>query len=74
MAGSCCRLHSQDPISLQEPLYNKDGTDNIFVMDQIRDNKNIDERWVEDLTIAQAMTKLNKRETKLFETKVYVTL
>lgn len=28
----------QVPISLQEPVY-KDGTENIFVMDQIRDTK-----------------------------------
>ena len=51
----------QDPISLQEPIY-KDGTENLYVMDQVRDNKNIDEKWVEDLTIAQALGKLNKRE------------
>ena len=51
----------QDPISLQEPIY-KDGTENLYVMDQVRDNKNIDEKWVEDLTIAQALGKLNKRK------------
>ena len=29
----------QDPISLQEPVY-KDGAENIFIMDQVSDNKN----------------------------------
>ena len=29
----------QDPVSLQEPVYN-DGTENIFVMDQVKDTKN----------------------------------
>ena len=48
----------QDPISLQEPVY-KDGTENLYVMDQVRDTKNIDEKWVENLTIAQALKKLN---------------
>ena len=32
----------QDPISLQEPVY-KDGTENLYVMDQVSDTKNIDE-------------------------------
>jgi len=61
----------QDPISLQEPLYNKDGTEKLYVMDQIRDNKNIDDRWVEDLTIAQAMKKLNKREREIISRRFF---
>lgn len=51
----------QDPISLQEPVY-KDGTENMYVIDQIRDTKNTDEKWTDDLTISQAMKKLNERE------------
>lgn len=51
----------QDPISLQEPVY-KDGTESIFVMDQVSDSKNTDEKWAENLTIAEAMRRLNKRE------------
>ena len=57
----------QEPISLQEPVY-MDGSDNIFVMDQVSDNKNTEEKWAEDLTIAQAMKKLNQRE-KMIITK-----
>ena len=60
----------QDPVSLQEPIY-KDGTENLYVMDQISDNKNIDERWVEDLTIAQALTKLNKREKEIIARRFF---
>ena len=51
----------QDPISLQEPVY-KDGAESIFVMDQVSDSKNTDEKWADNLTIAEAMKKLNKRE------------
>ncbi len=51
----------QEPISLQEPVYN-DGSDNLYIMDQIKDNKNIDEKWTDNLTISQALEKLNKRE------------
>ena len=51
----------QDPVSLQEPVYN-DGTDNIYIMDQVKDTKNSDEMWAEKMTIMQAMDKLNKKE------------
>lgn len=60
----------QVPISLQEPVY-KDGTENIFVMDQIRDTKNTDEKWTEDLSIAEAMKKLNKRERDIIERRFF---
>ncbi len=51
----------QDPISLQEPVY-KDGSENIFIMDQVSDNKNTDEKWAENLSLAEAMKKLSQRE------------
>ena len=40
----------QDPVSLQEPVYG-DDTENIYVEDQIRDKKNSEENWAEDITI-----------------------
>ncbi len=51
----------QDPISLQEPIYN-DGNESIYVMDQVKDSKNTDELWAENMTIAQAMKKLSDKE------------
>ena len=51
----------QDPVSLQEPIYS-DGTENIYIIDQIKDNKNTDELWVENMTIAGALEKLNEKE------------
>jgi RNA polymerase sigma-G factor len=51
----------QDPVSLFEPIYH-DGGDAIFVMDQISDNKNLDESWLENISIKEAMKKLNSRE------------
>ena len=51
----------QDPVSLQEPIYS-DGTENIYIIDQIKDNKNTDEVWAENMTIAGALEKLNKKE------------
>ena len=57
----------QDPVSLQEPIYN-DGTENIYIIDQIKDSKNTDERWTEKMTIEGALNKLNKKE-KMIVTK-----
>lgn len=57
----------QDPISLQEPVYN-DGAESIYVMDQVKDSKNTDEAWTETMTINQIMTKLNDKE-KMIITK-----
>ena len=54
----------QDPVSLQEPVYN-DGTENIYIMDQVKDTKNTDESWTENMTIMQAMEKLNKKEKEI---------
>ena len=51
----------QDPISLQEPVYN-DGSESIFIMDQVKDTKNSDEKWAENMTIEAAMKKLGDKE------------
>ena len=60
----------QDPISLQEPIY-KDDSENLYIMDQIKDNKNIDEKWAENLTIAQALKKLNHREKDIIARRFF---
>ena len=54
----------QDPVSLQEPVYN-DGTDHIYIMDQVSDKKNTDEFWAENLSIMQAMKKLTDKEKEI---------
>lgn len=51
----------QEPVSLFEPIYN-DGGDPILVMDQISDDKNSDDLWLEEISIKEAMKKLNERE------------
>ena len=51
----------QDPISLQETIYN-DGSESIYVMDQIQDQKNTDETWADKITILEALKRLNNRE------------
>lgn len=54
----------QEPISLQEPVYG-DDTENIYVEDQIKDKKNSDENWADDITISEAMKKLKEKERNI---------
>ena len=42
-----------DPVSLYEPVYS-DGGDTICVMDQVRDQKNTDENWLEQIALREA--------------------
>lgn len=60
----------QDPISLQEPIYNE-GSESIYIMDQIKDSKNTDELWAENITIAEAMKKLNNREKTIVSKRFF---
>lgn len=66
---SFCLDAIQDPVSLQEPIYN-DGSESIYVMDQVKDTKNSDENWAENMTVAEALKRLNEKE-KLIITKRY---
>lgn len=60
----------QDPISLFEPIYH-DGADAIFVVDQVRDDKNTDEAWLEKIALKEAMKKLNKREKQILNLRYF---
>jgi RNA polymerase sporulation-specific sigma factor len=60
----------QDPVSLFEPIYH-DGGDAIYVMDQISDNKNLDDSWLENISIKEAMKKLNDREKHILTLRFF---
>lgn len=60
----------QDPISLQEPVYNE-SSENLYVMDQVKDTKNTDELWAENITISEAMKKLNEREKNIITRRIF---
>lgn len=60
----------QDPVSLFEPIYH-DGGDAIYVMDQISDSKNIDDSWLENISIKEAMKKLNSREKLILNLRFF---
>jgi RNA polymerase sporulation-specific sigma factor len=60
----------QEPVSLFEPIYN-DGGDPILVMDQISDDKNTDQLWLEEIAIKEAMKKLNDREKHIVSLRFF---
>ena len=60
----------QDPVSLYEPVYH-DGADAVFVMDQVRDEKNTDRQWLENLSLSEAIKRLNEREKKILTLRFF---
>lgn len=59
-----------EPVSLFEPVYH-DGGEAIFVMDQVRDDKNTDEVWLENIAISEAMKHLGKREQHILDLRFF---
>lgn len=58
------------PVSLFEPVYS-DGGDPLTVMDQVRDDKNTDEHWVEQIALREAISRLNPREKHILALRFY---
>lgn len=59
-----------EPISLFEPIYN-DGGEAIFVMDQVKDDKNSDESWLESIALNEAMCRLGEREKHILKLRFF---
>ena len=53
-----------DPVSLFDPVYNKQG-DELLLVDQIYDAKNNDESWTEKVALYEALSHLDKREKNI---------
>ena len=60
----------QMPVSLNEPVYNDNG-DAMYVMDQISDKRNKEDRWVEKLSLQAAMDRLGKREKYIIRLRFF---
>ncbi|WP_026882368.1 RNA polymerase sporulation sigma factor SigG [Clostridium akagii] len=60
----------QDPISLFDPIYH-DGGDAIYVMDQISDSKNLDDSWLQNISIKEAMKRLSSREKMILNMRFF---
>lgn len=60
----------QEPISLFEPIYHDSG-DAIFIVDQVKDDKSDDEKWLRDISLKEAMGKLNDREKEILNLRFF---
>ena len=60
----------QSPVSLFEPVFSEGG-DTLYVMDQISDQKNKEDHWLENLSLREAMNRLNQREKHIIEMRFY---
>ena len=58
------------PVSLFEPVYS-DGGDPLTVMDQVRDTKNTDDRWLEQIDLREAVGKLSDREKRILALRFF---
>ena len=59
-----------DPISLYEPLYDQAG-DTVCVMDQVKDNANTAEHWLDHLSLKEAIGKLDPRQRRILAMRFY---
>lgn len=59
-----------DPVSLYEPIYNE-GTDAIFVMDQVGDTRNTDSNWLEEIALKEAIRDLGEREKRILSLRFF---
>ena len=58
-----------EPVSLYEPVFS-DGSDTVYVMDQIGD-QNDDRMWLEELALREAITNLSPREKRIIALRFF---
>lgn len=59
-----------EPVSLYEPVFS-DGGESACVMDQIGDNRNTDEHWLEQIALEEALRRLSPREKRILALRFY---
>ena len=58
------------PVSLYDPVYS-DGGDSIYLFDQISDQRSVDESWIDDIALSEALKKLTERERAIVTMRFY---
>ena len=58
------------PVSLYDPVYS-DGGDPLTVMDQVKDNKNTENSWMEHIALKEAFRGLGDREKQILSMRFY---
>lgn len=60
----------QDPVSLFEPVFHDSG-DSVSIIDQVKDDKEEDGIWTDDITLKEALKKINKRERDILNLRFF---
>lgn len=61
-----------EPMSLFEPVYNdSSSSDSLYIMDQVKDEQNTDDMWLEDIAIREALKRLSERERSIIYMRFY---
>lgn len=61
----------QEPVSIYTPIYNN-GTDEIYLIDQIRDDSDSEDKKIMQMTIEKGLKKLSKRERNIIDERYYL--
>ncbi len=59
-----------EPVSLYEPVYG-DGGESACIMDQLGDERNTDENWLEQIALSEAISRLSARERRILALRFY---
>jgi len=59
-----------DPVSIFDSVY-ADGSDAVYVLDQLKDERNTDESWLEQIAIKDAVRGLTDREKRILSLRFY---
>lgn len=58
------------PLSLYEPVFSEGG-DALYLMDQISDEKENDEAWIDNIAVGEAMKRLSERERSIISMRFF---
>jgi RNA polymerase sporulation-specific sigma factor len=59
-----------DTVSIYDPVYTKDGEE-LLLVDQIKDERESDEKWTENIALKKATQKLEEREKQILYMRYY---
>lgn len=60
----------QTPMSLYEPVFS-DGGDTLYIMDQVSDQKNKEENWIQEISLKEAVKRLSDRERNIINLRFF---
>ena len=60
-----------EPVSIFEPVYNDNGSESLYILDQISDKSASNEAWLDSIALNDAMKSLADREKKIISMRFF---